>query len=97
MPSPESATSLLPVFSPDGRIQIGSDTIALTETRATVLQALVERGSATLSQLRSDSGFSNANKILRDIRHAHPVLQPYIKMAGRKSAGGYSTTIVLAK
>ena len=85
---------LTPQFIGKGRYRIGADTIALTGRQADVLQALVELRAATLSDLQTRSGVGNPSIALSQICNRYPALARFIKLAGGKGKGGYSTTIL---
>jgi len=81
-------------FLGDGQYRVGSRELQLTGAQADVMQALVEKRSATKGQLNAASGIENSPRVLRKIRQSIPELAPYIKMPGARGRGGYSTTIV---
>jgi hypothetical protein len=82
------------VFLGDGRYQVGDEPICLDGQQANVLQVLVELRAATLGRLRDKTGVQNPSHVLTTICKSHPKLAPFIKLPGRKSRGGYSTSIV---
>jgi len=81
------------VYHGKGLYQVDPESILLTGYQADVLHALVELRAASLEQLRTQSGCDNPSATLKSIRERHSLLAPFIRMAGRKNSGGYSTTI----
>jgi len=79
------------------RLRIGADAFSLTFRQRAVLGALVRLGASDKGQLETESGYSDAIRVLRDIVRKYPRLQQHITFPGRKGRGGYRTTIMQAE
>jgi hypothetical protein len=78
-----------------GKVQIGEDApLQLEQQFADVLQALVEAKAAIASYLAKHSGRDCPGKILKRLVKRHSALAPFISFPGKRSNGGYKTTII---
>jgi hypothetical protein len=80
--------------------QIGDEPpFCMSETEDDVLAALILRRAASLTELRNHSKHDAPHKILRQICENYAVLNAYIIFPpeGKKSRGGYRTTIQMSK
>ena len=84
-----------PTYIGGGKLRIAGETLAFEGQEELVLQALIEAGAATKTELENKSGVSDAVAILKRIIRKHPQLKDYITLPGGRGKGGYRTTIKL--
>ncbi|HUE72073.1 MAG TPA: hypothetical protein VMP01_14400 [Pirellulaceae bacterium] len=96
---PHIAGTVQAVYLGDGKIQIGDETIVITEVQAEVLEGLLSaKGKAcNKKELRKLSGVPFAERRLAEMVKANPVLERdgLVKLPKGRGKGGYRTTIVL--
>jgi hypothetical protein len=88
------AVGSVPVYEGGVVLSVDGPPIRLQNAEAEVLEALIDKRAATLTELRRLSGHEDVSGILSRIRDRHPALAPFITLPGGKGRGGYTTTIV---
>ncbi len=88
------AGSSKPMYLGNGRVRIGEETIGLESNQEAILEALLNRGgTATISELRSDTLVDDVPRVLKRICK-RPGLEQHIVLPGGRGKGGYRTTII---
>lgn len=78
-----------------GLLKIRGNAYTATRSERHVLRVLVERQSATLTELQQANG--RPDKVLKGLLKKYPALKKHITLPGRAGHGGYSTTIKPAR
>ena len=84
-------------FLGSGRYRVVGEELCFEGQQAKALAALVQLRSATKQSLVDKSGVEDAPRVLRMICKKFPQLAPFIRLPGKKGAGGYSTSIIDAR
>jgi hypothetical protein len=71
----------------------GHDSLVVTDTQDTVLQAFIESPAMDDKQLIARSGLEHAPRVLRQIVEKYPILAPAIRIPKSKGQGGYHVRI----
>lgn len=82
-----------PVYLGQGRMRVGDAMYSFEGQEHYVLDALINVGAATTSELRKQSGVPDAVKVLKGLCKKYDFLKHAISLPGRRNNGGYRTTI----